>query len=205
LPFSNKVWTANGSMSWPESRNASSASACVAQSHSGVGCCCSCNTLDLAAGPADDPGINSRALVELFKVANERSAEVSYSLSASVLEIYNEQIFDLLAGSKDTGGPRHHLQPLDRAQERACIQCCTHRGSILPCVWAVGAGEAWVGEYWVKLAEEPPSASPTAHPPTPHQPRGTAQMHKGEHGMACSQVWGSRHSWSGWRSLAAHH
>lgn len=69
----------------------------------------------MAAGPADDPGINSRALVELFKVANERSAEVTYSLSASVLEIYNEQIFDLLAGSKDTGGPGHHLGPLDTA------------------------------------------------------------------------------------------
>jgi kinesin family protein C2/C3 len=55
------------------------------------------------AGPADNPGINSRALAELFKLAQERSAEVAYSLSASVLEIYQEQIFDLLTGSKDTG------------------------------------------------------------------------------------------------------
>ena len=59
--------------------------------------------LHTAAGPADDPGLNSRTLSELFKVAKERSADISYAMSASVLEIYNEQIFDLLAGSKDTG------------------------------------------------------------------------------------------------------
>jgi hypothetical protein len=61
--------------------------------------------LCLCAGPAADPGINSRALAELFQVAQERGAEVAYSLSASVLEIYQEQIFDLLTGSKDTGEP----------------------------------------------------------------------------------------------------
>jgi hypothetical protein len=55
------------------------------------------------AGPAADPGINSRALAELFQVAQQRDTEVVYSLSASVLEIYQEQIFDLLTGSKDTG------------------------------------------------------------------------------------------------------
>lgn len=60
----------------------------------------------VSAGPADDPGVNSRALAELFQVARERAAEVAYTLSASVLEIYQEQIFDLLTGSKDTGEPR---------------------------------------------------------------------------------------------------
>jgi hypothetical protein len=53
-------------------------------------------------GPADDPGINTRALAELFQQAGERASEVSYSLSASVLELYNERVIDLLAGSKDT-------------------------------------------------------------------------------------------------------
>eukprot|EP00775_Hariotina_reticulata_P002428 gene2428-2732_t len=54
-------------------------------------------------GPPDNPGVNSRALAEVFAVAEERSNDISYSFSASVLEIYNEQIFDLLAGSRDTG------------------------------------------------------------------------------------------------------
>lgn len=58
----------------------------------------------MPAGPAADPGINSRALAELFQVAEERAAEVAYTLSASVLEIYQEQIYDLLTGTKDSGG-----------------------------------------------------------------------------------------------------
>lgn len=63
----------------------------------------------MTAGPVDDPGLNSRALADLFKVADERKAEMSYTMSASVLEIYNETIFDLLAGSKDTGVRRQHV------------------------------------------------------------------------------------------------
>jgi hypothetical protein len=54
-------------------------------------------------GPAEDPGVNSRALAELFRSAEERSTGFKYAFSASVLEIYNEQIFDLLAGSRDSG------------------------------------------------------------------------------------------------------
>lgn len=54
-------------------------------------------------GPAEDPGVNSRALAELFRSADERSTGFNHAFSASVLEIYNEQIFDLLAGSRDSG------------------------------------------------------------------------------------------------------
>lgn len=72
----------------------------------------------MSAGPADDPGVNSRALAELFQVARERAAEVAYTLSASVLEIYQEQIFDLLTGSKDTGEPR-------TCGERTVLPCQT--------------------------------------------------------------------------------
>jgi len=52
-------------------------------------------------GPDDNPGVNSRALRELFRIAEERSQDFTYSFSASVLEIYNEQIYDLLSGSKE--------------------------------------------------------------------------------------------------------
>lgn len=83
--------------------------------HEGKGhfslCLAVCVRVCLHAGPADDPGINSRALAELFKVSQERSAEVAYSLSASVLEIYQEQIFDLLTGSKDTGVHASQVAP----------------------------------------------------------------------------------------------
>jgi kinesin family protein C2/C3 len=61
-------------------------------------------------GPAEDPGVNSRALAELFRAADERSTGFQYAFSASVLEIYNEQIFDLLAGSRDSGRLMHRQQ-----------------------------------------------------------------------------------------------
>eukprot|EP00798_Chlamydomonas_sp_ICE-L_P005079 gene5079-34877_t len=52
-------------------------------------------------GPDDNPGVNLRALAALFTMAQERSGVFEYTFSASVLEIYNEQIFDLLAGGRD--------------------------------------------------------------------------------------------------------
>ncbi|KAJ4784156.1 Kinesin-like protein [Rhynchospora pubera] len=41
-------------------------------------------------------GVNYRTLEELFRIAEERKETVSYSISVSVLEVYNEQIRDLL-------------------------------------------------------------------------------------------------------------
>ncbi|XP_078154287.1 kinesin-like protein KIN-14E isoform X1 [Carex rostrata] len=41
-------------------------------------------------------GVNYRTLEELFKIAEERKETVSYDISVSVLEVYNEQIRDLL-------------------------------------------------------------------------------------------------------------
>lgn len=50
-------------------------------------------------GTEDNRGVNYRTLEELFKIARERSETFSYSISVSVLEVYNEQIRDLLATS----------------------------------------------------------------------------------------------------------
>jgi kinesin family protein C2/C3 len=47
-------------------------------------------------GPKGDPGVNSRALEELFRLINERGADFQISITASLLEIYNETIRDLL-------------------------------------------------------------------------------------------------------------
>jgi kinesin family protein C2/C3 len=42
-------------------------------------------------------GVNYRTLGELFNVASQRRGEVKYEISVSVMEVYNEQIRDLLA------------------------------------------------------------------------------------------------------------
>ena len=51
----------------------------------------------LLQGPVDNPGINQRALKELFVTVEERMEEWDYSILVSVLEIYNECVRDLLA------------------------------------------------------------------------------------------------------------
>ncbi|XP_042377963.1 kinesin-like protein KIN-14E isoform X2 [Zingiber officinale] len=50
-------------------------------------------------GSENNRGVNYRTLEELFKIAVERKETISYSISVSVLEVYNEQIRDLLATS----------------------------------------------------------------------------------------------------------
>ncbi|KAG2439988.1 hypothetical protein HXX76_004106 [Chlamydomonas incerta] len=54
-------------------------------------------------GPEGDPGVNLRALGDLFRLAGERAAEYAFTFSASVLEIYNEQIYDLLMNGAQDG------------------------------------------------------------------------------------------------------
>eukprot|EP01138_Halocafeteria_seosinensis_P010097 gb/GECG01010311.1/.p1 GENE.gb/GECG01010311.1/~~gb/GECG01010311.1/.p1 ORF type:complete len:1253 (+),score=239.78 gb/GECG01010311.1/:1-3759(+) len=55
-------------------------------------------------GTETEPGINSRALKDLFTLIENRSDVNSFEVSASMLEIYNESIYDLLAGSRPTEG-----------------------------------------------------------------------------------------------------
>lgn len=49
------------------------------------------------AGPTDNPGINTRSLQELFERKTQRCKEYQDEITVSVMEIYNEQIRDLLA------------------------------------------------------------------------------------------------------------
>lgn len=50
-------------------------------------------------GTEDNRGVNYRTLEELFNIAKERKETIRYDISVSVLEVYNEQIRDLLATS----------------------------------------------------------------------------------------------------------
>ncbi|CAJ1327794.1 unnamed protein product, partial [Effrenium voratum] len=47
-------------------------------------------------GTADDPGLNTRVLRELFRIRDERKNEYDIQISISITEIYNEAIRDLL-------------------------------------------------------------------------------------------------------------
>jgi kinesin family protein C2/C3 len=47
-------------------------------------------------GPADNPGVNQRALMELFRLRDERASTMSYAYHISMLEVYNETVVDLL-------------------------------------------------------------------------------------------------------------
>ncbi|XP_071785181.1 kinesin-like protein KIFC3 isoform X1 [Asterias amurensis] len=48
-------------------------------------------------GPASNPGINQRALQHLFEETSARSEEWLYTITVSVMEIYNETLRDLLS------------------------------------------------------------------------------------------------------------
>ncbi|CAI0406080.1 unnamed protein product [Linum tenue] len=50
-------------------------------------------------GTEQNRGVNYRTLELLFKIAEDRKKTISYDISVSVLEVYNEQVRDLLASS----------------------------------------------------------------------------------------------------------
>ncbi|CAI9111414.1 OLC1v1011635C2 [Oldenlandia corymbosa var. corymbosa] len=53
-------------------------------------------------GTVAERGVNYRTLEELFKISRERSETSKYNISVSVLEVYNEQIRDLLDTSSSS-------------------------------------------------------------------------------------------------------
>ncbi|KAI0562719.1 Kinesin [Gracilaria domingensis] len=57
-------------------------------------------------GPTEDRGVNFRALMELFQIANERSEHSDIRISVSMLEIYNETLRDLILPDSATNPPK---------------------------------------------------------------------------------------------------
>ena len=51
-------------------------------------------------GPPDDRGVNTQALEELFERMHERAGEWVDTVSISILEVYNEEIRDLLSDGR---------------------------------------------------------------------------------------------------------
>eukprot|EP00049_Salpingoeca_infusionum_P005518 m.93047 g.93047 ORF g.93047 m.93047 type:complete len:957 (+) comp12995_c1_seq1:4147-7017(+) len=50
-------------------------------------------------GPTSQPGVNRRAIKELLQLCNSRE-EVDYTIGVSMMEVYNEKIFDLLSSDR---------------------------------------------------------------------------------------------------------
>jgi len=51
-------------------------------------------------GPANNRGVNFRALKELFTICKRRAADYDYEISVSMMEIYNETVLDLLSSKE---------------------------------------------------------------------------------------------------------
>jgi len=52
-------------------------------------------------GSEDNPGVNLRALRQLFKMAADRAPMFEYTIKVAIFEIYNEEIRDLIATAVD--------------------------------------------------------------------------------------------------------
>lgn len=52
------------------------------------------------SGPADNRGVNTRALEDLFSKADSRRSEFHDTITVSLLEVYNEEIHDLLGDGR---------------------------------------------------------------------------------------------------------
>lgn len=65
-------------------------------------------------GTEEARGVNFRTLEELFHIIKEREKHYRYCVSVSVLEVYNEQIRDLLASETQPGvvAKRYHMVSL---------------------------------------------------------------------------------------------
>lgn len=60
-------------------------------------------------GTKEARGVNFRTLEELFHIIKEREKLYRYDISVSVLEVYNEQIRDLLAVGSQPGAVSKRL------------------------------------------------------------------------------------------------
>ncbi len=58
-------------------------------------------------GHDNNRGVNYRAIAELFKIISERNLSHSYIVKLQLLEVYNEQIYDLLASDSNENSEKY--------------------------------------------------------------------------------------------------
>ncbi|KXZ46835.1 hypothetical protein GPECTOR_40g569 [Gonium pectorale] len=102
-------------------------------------------------GPEGNPGVNLRALGDLFRIAEERASAFTTTFSASVLEIYNEQIYDLLMSGAQDGdkldvkqGPEGMYVPglkLEEVKDMADVTAMIGRGKSNRSTYATNMNE----------------------------------------------------------------
>ncbi|XP_068654035.1 kinesin-like protein KIN-14Q isoform X2 [Aristolochia californica] len=68
-------------------------------------------------GTEEARGVNYRTLEELFRIIDERKGLFKYEISVSVLEVYNEQIRDLLLSASQPGAAAKRLEIKQVAEE----------------------------------------------------------------------------------------
>lgn len=62
-----------------------------------------------SSGTFKDMGINYLALKDLFQMSNERNDIINYDIYVQMVEIYNEQVRDLLAEDKSDNKYPFHI------------------------------------------------------------------------------------------------
>jgi hypothetical protein len=81
-------------------------------------------------GTNSDPGVAPRAVSELFRLIDELSSDWVYTVTFSMLEIYNESIFDLLL-TDSNGSASNTNNNNGREREKLDIRQ-TNEGNIVP-------------------------------------------------------------------------
>lgn len=62
-------------------------------------------------GTAEARGVNFRTLEELFRIIEDRKNQIRYEICVSALEVYNEQIRDLLVPGSHSGAAAKRFAP----------------------------------------------------------------------------------------------
>ena len=95
-------------------------------------------------------GVNVRALTELFKVTEDRKEDWEYKMSVSMLEIYNEQVRDLLVEAGEDG----EFEALDIRS--------TPQGNVIPGLKEVPVAKMSDVERLIQISESNRTTAATA-------------------------------------------